>query len=53
MPFMAIEDIPTDKNVYLILQEKAFERFDKEFNPDEWQLLGDVEYARVYLRKAK
>ncbi|WP_027397877.1 ArnT family glycosyltransferase [Anaerovibrio lipolyticus] len=53
MPFMALEEIPADKDVYLILHEKRYDSFEKDFNADEWQLLGDVEYARVYLRKAK
>ncbi|ORT99102.1 glycosyl transferase, family 39 [Anaerovibrio sp. JC8] len=53
MPFMALEEIPEDKDVYLILHEKKYNVFEKDFKTEEWQLLKDVDYARVYVRKAK
>ncbi len=53
MPFMAIEKIPTDKNVYLIVQKKRYDSYPSDFNPDEWELIQDFEYAKLFIRRAK
>ena len=53
MPFMALEELPTDRDVYLILNNRKFDLFEKDFNTAEWELLDSFKSARVYYRKAK
>lgn len=53
MPFMALEELPTDRDVYLILNNRKFDVFEKDFNVAEWELLEGFKNARVYYRKAK
>ena len=53
MPYMAFESLPADRDVYLILEERKFNDFTREFNPEEWTLLQDTPKARVYYRSAK
>jgi len=53
MPFIAFEELPADKDIYLVLNERRYDSFSKDFNPAEWQLLEDLGKARVYYRPAK
>ena len=53
MPFMALEELPTERDVYLILNNRKFDLFEKDFNTAEWELLDSFKSARVYYRKAK
>ncbi len=39
MPFMAYEDIPMHKDVYLLVESHRVKEFDRFFNREEWQLL--------------
>ena len=52
MPFISFEELPKDKNVYLILNNRRFNSFEKDFDTSEWKLLADFEEARVYVREA-
>lgn len=52
MPFISFEELPRDKNVYLILNNRRFNSFEKDFDTSEWKLLADFEEARVYVREA-
>lgn len=53
MPFISFEELPRDKNVYLILNNRRFNVFERDFDTSEWKLLADFEAARVYVREAK
>ena len=53
MPFISFEELPRDKNVYLILNNRRFNIFERDFDTSEWKLLADFEAARVYVREAK
>ena len=53
MPFISFEELPKDKNVYLILNNRRFNVFERDFDTSEWKLLADFEAARVYVREAK
>lgn len=53
MPFMALEEIPHDKNVYLVLNSRRYDAFDKDFKVDEWTLLKEFKNAKVYVRPAQ
>ena len=52
MPFISFEELPKDKNVYLILNNRRYDSFEKDFDTSEWKLLADFEAARVYVREA-
>ena len=52
MPFISFEELPRDKNVYLILNNRRFDSFEKDFDTSEWKLLADYKAARVYVREA-
>ena len=56
MPMMAIEDVPFDRDIYLVVEEHRFPEFDIYPRKDEWQLImvanpGD-EVLRLYYRPA-
>ena len=52
MPYMALEAVPRDRDVYLVLDERKYDEFAKDFRPDEWQLLSETPKAKVYYRPA-
>lgn len=57
MPFMAIEDVPADKNIYLIVEEHRRGEWERYPGKNDWQLLavaspGD-EVLKLYYRSAK
>lgn len=54
MPFLALEDLPDDRRVFLILNNRRYDDFEKDFNTEEWKLVEDFgKTARVYVREAK
>ncbi|MCR5175220.1 MAG: glycosyltransferase family 39 protein [Anaerovibrio sp.] len=53
MPFISFEELPEDKDIYLILNNRRFDSFEKDFNTAEWELLESFKNARVYYRKAR
>ena len=53
MPFIDISQIPTDRRVYLIVQNRFYNRFAQVFNPAEWEKLGEFPNHRLYMREAK
>lgn len=50
MPFMALEDLPRDKTVYLVLNNRRFDSFERDFKAEEWTLLKEFKNAKVYVR---
>jgi len=52
MPFISFEELPRDKNVYLILNNRRFNVFERDFDTSEWKLLGEFKAAKVYVREA-
>lgn len=53
MPIISFEDLPDDKRIFLILNNRRFNLFDKDFDTSEWKLLQEFEAAKVYVREAK
>lgn len=53
MPFISLEELPTDRNVYLVLNDRRFDSFETDFDTTEWELLESFDNARVYVRPAK
>ena len=53
MPFISFEELPKDRNVYLILNNRRFDAFEKDFDASEWKQIGDFKAARVYVREAQ
>ena len=53
MPFISFEELPKDRKVYLILNNRRFDAFEKDFNASEWKQIGDFKAARVYVREAQ
>lgn len=57
MPFLAYEDIPVDKDVYLVVEDHRAKEFDRYFQKEEWQLLAKAtpsdEIMWLYYRPAK
>ncbi len=51
MPFISFEELPSDKRVFLILNNRRFDSFEKDFKAEEWKLLGEFKAARVYVRE--
>lgn len=53
MPFISFEELPNDKRVFLILNNRRFDEFEKDFDTSQWKLLQSFEAARVYVREAE
>ena len=53
MPFISFEELPEDRRVFLILNNRRFDSFEKDFKVDEWKLLGEFKAAKVYVREAR
>lgn len=51
MPYWALEDIPKDRTVFLILGRKRDEDFEKNFKVGEWTFLKQFPQCRVFVRK--
>ncbi len=56
MPFLAYEDIPRDRNVYLLVESHRVNDFDEFFHRGEWELLTSAtnmdEVLWLYYRPA-
>lgn len=53
MPYLAVEKLPADKNLYLILDERKVDAFPQELNRQEWQLLHKTTAGSIYYRGAR
>ena len=53
MPLISFEELPGDKNIYIILDERKRGDFDKEFKADEWTFVEKLPKATIYYRPAK
>jgi 4-amino-4-deoxy-L-arabinose transferase-like glycosyltransferase len=53
MPYYPLEALPEDQNVYLVLNERKYNEFPRDFQTDEWTELGVFANNRVYMRPAK
>lgn len=53
MPFISFEELPNDKNIYVIVDKRKYGDFDKEFKADEWTLVEKLPKATIYYRPAK
>ena len=53
MPFISFEELPKDRKVYLILNNRRFDAFEKDFDASEWKQIGDFKAARVYVREVQ
>lgn len=53
MPFQAIESLPKDKNVYLLVQDKRDDVFSHEMKTEEWQLIKTFPHFRLFVRPAQ
>ncbi len=53
MPFMSIYEIPRDRTVYLVLNDRYYNQVDEFFNIKEWTYLGTFPRNRLYVREAK
>lgn len=53
MPFVALEELPSDKNIYIILDESKHGDFDRKFNQNEWTLVEKLSKTAIYYRPAK
>jgi hypothetical protein len=53
MPYTSFETLPTDRGIYLLLNDHKYDSFDTEFNAAEWQLVKDLGKMRIYYRPAK
>ena len=50
-PYWALEEIPQDRTIYMIVSKKRGGQFKKDFRPEEWTLVREFDQCRV-LRKA-
>jgi len=53
MPFISFEELPSDKNIYIILDKSKYGDFDREFKVDEWSLVEKLPTATIYYHTAK
>ena len=51
MPFYAIEDLPRDKKVYLLVQSKRRKAFEANMKVDEWELVRTFPRFELFVRK--
>lgn len=53
MPFMSFEELPRNRNIYLIWDEKKKGDFDKDINAKEWTPVEKLPKATIYYRPAQ
>lgn len=53
MPFISFEELPSDRRVFLVLNNRRFDSFEKDFDVSKWKLLKSFDDARVYVREAE
>lgn len=52
MPFLAFEEMPTDKNIFLVIDKNNSDSFPKQLSRMNWLLLGETTTAHIYYRPA-
>ncbi|TCL38698.1 dolichyl-phosphate-mannose-protein mannosyltransferase [Anaerospora hongkongensis] len=53
MPFLSFEELPRDRNIYIIWDEHKKDDFAKEFKTDEWTPVEKLPKATIYYRRAQ
>lgn len=53
MPIFAIEKLPTDRTIYLLLHDKYSKRFPTSFKTDEWIEIGKFSRCKIYRRDSR
>lgn len=53
MPFYAAEELPRDRNVYLLVQDKRIALFKSWLNTSEWEPIQRFPNFTVYIRRAQ
>lgn len=51
MPMLSFREIPKDKRLFLIVDQKRKASFDKEFSPFEWQLVAIFTKRYIYVHE--
>ena len=52
-PYWAIEEIPTDRTIVMIVSKKRDAQFKKDFREAEWSTVGTFDQCRVLRREAR
>jgi len=53
MPFISFEELPDNKNLYIIVDKNKRSDFDKSFKTDEWKVVKMLPEATIYYRPAQ
>lgn len=53
MPFWDIQRLPEDRRIYLIVNNRYYDKFEKFFVPSEWEKIGDFPINRLYVREPR
>ena len=52
MPVLTFEELPRDRDVYLLWDTRRSQKIDERLSPEEWQMLAAQKHIRIY-RRAK
>ena len=52
-PYWAIEEIPQDRTIYMIVSKKRGDGFKKDFRPEEWTLVREFDQCRLIRREGR
>ena len=50
MPVLTFEELPRDRDVYLLWDKRRNQKIDEHLSPEEWQLLAEKKHIRIYRR---
>lgn len=50
MPVLTFEELPRDRDVYLLWDKRRSQRIDEHLSPEEWQMLAEQKHIRIYRR---
>ena len=50
MPVLTFEELPRDRDVYLLWDKRRNQKIDEHLSPEEWQLLAEKKHIRIYKR---
>ena len=50
MPVLTFEELPCDRDVYLLWDKRRNQKIDEHLSPEEWQLLAEEKHIRIYRR---
>ena len=50
MPVLTFEELPRDRDVYLLWDKRRHQKIDEHLSPEEWQLLAEKKHIRIYKR---